>query len=443
VVLIRTVVLGMVLVAGCSESLFGLHRGSPAGDGSIADDGSVAGDDSGSGDPPGSCTGSCISDAAAAFDGSSTGIGNYWRYFEDRRNRTWLAMTPGATSMTGADARNQITTCAARPDAATCKTIPGALLVSAAGPSSSADPAIAFVVSTSQSVELRLRVASSEGGPTIRLYRNSREDVLFTAIVAAGVTVDQAIMLDALAGDRFLVAVIPPTDDGATDVGLDLTVRASGVFPTSCQLAVDFETINGNNVPVSCMSAMFMQRDAQKPSKPMQSAAPFAELQHALRIPESTSLEVRSSTATIDYTNDVTLQLWVHQEVLSTAPVWVFSDLDFTAGGGLSISILPGLVPMLDVATGTSAAPRVVRVSAPYSAPASWHFIRVVRSRTELRVCMDGEHAMTIDAPAALAASAAANLGKDVLDPPEAALFDGSVDDLRAITGALPCEPAP
>lgn len=438
-VLIRAVVVAVAVLAGCSESLFGPHRAD------LTHDGSVEGEDSGSGDPQGLCTGSCISDAAAAFDGSDTGIGHYWRYLEDMRNRLWNPMTAGPMGLAGSNPRNHLSTCAAHPDAAACAKIAGALLVSAAGPSSDADPAIGFVAAIPQSIELRLRVAvPDDGSQTIRLYRNSREDVLFTATVAAGATVDQAILVDALAGDRFLVAIIPPTDDGATDVGLDLTVRASGVFPTSCQLAVEFELVTGNSITdVSCASAVLTQRDARGPSTPIQGAAPFVELHAALKIPEGSFLEMLPPTEVLDYAGDITLQLWVYQRAASASAVSVFSDRDAMAGGGVGISILPGLVPMLDVATGTSPAPHFVHATVLYPAPAFWHFLRIVRSRADLRVCIDGEHAMTIDAPAALAASHAIELGKDVQDPPDAALFDGSMDDLRVFTGALPCATAP
>jgi hypothetical protein len=432
VVLIR--VLALVVLAGCSESLLGAHHaGGEVPDAPSGTDG---------GELPGACTGSCITDAAAAFDGSVNGVGNYWRYYDDGRDQhSWEPMTPATGGQVGEDPRNHITTCAARPDAIACQQLPGALLISAAGPTSAADPAIAFVTVVSQTLELRLRVAAPTGAPVIRLYRNSREDELFTQVAATAI--DQTVTLDALAGDRFLVAVAPPTDAGASDIGLDLTVRAGGVFPTSCQLAVGFEVIVGNSVTdVSCRGAVFLQRNGTVVSPPMQGPPPYQQLRSSIRIPEGTSLELLPADSTIDYTGDVTVQLWMFQEVEATSTFWAFSDIDSSQGGGLGISLLAAPAKILDVVAGTSAATRFVHATAPYPGADGWHFIRVVRSRTDLRVCIDGQHATTIDAPATAAASHAPALGREADGVPSGAVFDGELDDLRVITGALPCDQA-
>ena len=72
-------------------------------------------------------------------------------------------------------------------------------------------------------------------GQTVRLYRNSREDVLFTATADPGATISHTITVDALAGDRFLVAMAPPAA-GQIDIGVQLfVVGANATFPTECR----------------------------------------------------------------------------------------------------------------------------------------------------------------------------------------------------------------
>ncbi|HEV7555144.1 MAG TPA: hypothetical protein VGO00_06820, partial [Kofleriaceae bacterium] len=190
------VLLIAVVTTGCSQSLFDSHG--TTGSGSSGDDAAV----------PATCQAPCVGDAAADFDGTAAGTTGNWRYLDDHRDRTWTAMTPAADAMTGADPANAITTCTAQPDAPVCQLLPGALLVSSSGSTSPADPAVELTVATAQVVQVSVlaRVPDGEPPQQIRLYRNSREDVLFTGIAAPGSTLENAITLDALAGDRFLVA---------------------------------------------------------------------------------------------------------------------------------------------------------------------------------------------------------------------------------------------
>ena len=54
---------------------------------------------------------------------------------------------------------------------------------------------------------------------------------------------------------------------------------------------------------------------------------------------------------------------------------------------------------------------------------------------------MNSSHATIISAAKPnLATSYPPDLGKDIPDASTAAFFDGSLDDVRVITGALPCE---
>src|SRR5262249_32314878 len=152
-------------------------------------------------------------------------------------------------TMTGRDPANHITTCKAQPGAAACGMLPDALLVSSSGATSAADPAFEFTAPDAQVIKLTLRSYLASGAEQkIRLYRNSREDVLFTGPATAGLLVEQTIMLDALPGDRFLVAMAP-SGQGATDVAIQLVISSAGaVFPSACQLALGFAGATGNTV---------------------------------------------------------------------------------------------------------------------------------------------------------------------------------------------------
>lgn len=427
VLLRRATVLGLFLFGGCSESLFGAHRGDS------------------NGSPP-TCTGACIADAALDFDGTPGGQGRHWRYLEDTRDRMWKPMTGDIMGMIGIDQGNRITTCAAHPEAPACKTLPGALLVSAAGTSSAADPAIEFTANNAQVIKLSLHVFVPSGDDqTIRLYRNSREDVLFTGTAVAGTRLDQAITLDALPSDRFLVAIVPPGSNGATDVALDLSADVESTnFPSTCQLALRCDSITGDStVDTVCSNSAFIHLGGSgTPVTLTLGAAAFKEQGNSIRIPSGTYLHDPASTDKLDYSHDVTVQLWANQAPSTSASTaWLFSNLDAAKGDGIGISILPGAPAMLDVKTGTTPAPSFVHASAMYPSPNSWHFIRVVHTSTEVRVCVDGDLVTMATATAPnLATTPAPDLGKDIPDPSAAASFDGFLDDVRVITGALPCK---
>jgi len=436
VVLVRRLaVLGFVLLGGCSESLFGAHRGGP-GDGGGGGDG---------GDVPIACPDVCIADAAANFNGTATGTNGTWRYLEDQRNHKWNPMT-GTTVMTGSVQGNQITKCTAGSTAPACRALPDALLVSTAGSQSAADPAIEFTAPANQVLQLSLHALVPDGAApqTIRLYRNSREDVLFTGTAAAGATLGRTITLDALKGDRFLVAVAPPAG-GATDVGLQLFVNAppGTKFPSACQLALPFESMSGSSTTVDpCRGETFTSLDPGGMITMVLANGPFMEQGQAVKLPQEGY--VKDPKAALDYSGDVTVQFWfLLQQFASVNPAWIFSDRDPALWGGLGILLIPGSSPTIQASAGDPKSASFTEISGPYLGVGSWQFVRVVRSRGTLSLCLQG---------ARLAASSTSTenlmskqgvlmgLGTDPTDP---GVFEGQFDDVRVITGALPCDPSP
>ncbi len=432
----RLAVLGFVLLGGCSESLFGAHHSGPGDDAGGGADG---------GDVPLACPDVCIADAAANFNGTATGTNGYWRYLDDQRIHKWAAMT-GTTVMTGADQGNQITKCTASSTAPACRALPDALLVSTAGSQSNADPAIEFTAPADQVLQLSLHALVPDGAvpQTIRLYRNSREDVLFTGTAAAGATLARTVTLDALKGDRFLVAVAPP-GGGATDVGLQLFVSAppGTKFPSTCQLALPFESMSGNSTTVDpCRGETFTSLDPGGLITMVLANGPFMEQGQAVKLPQEGY--VQDTKAVLDYSGDVTVQFWfLLQQFSSVNPAWIFSDRDPALSGGVGIVLIPGSSPAIQASAGDPQSASFTEISGPYLGVGSWQFVRVVRSRGNLALCLQG---------ARLAASSTStqNLmskqgvvmglgtGTDI-----SGVFEGQFDDVRVITGALPCDPSP
>lgn len=433
-------VLGSVWLAGCNQSLFDAH-GAADGGGGGGSDGTVV---------PATCPEPCLANAAGDFDGTAGGAGSHWRYLDDHRDRTWTPMTVSATMMTGADPGNHITTCAANPSAPACKALPGALLVSAAGATSAADPALEFTAAGNQVIQLSLHAFVPGGAnQAIRIYRNSREDVLFTGIANVGAAFDQAVSLDALAGDRFLVA-IAPAGIGATDVGLHVFVNATGdSFPKTCQIAVPFAAAVGNTVDNVCggdfTHSLFTPGTNTMP--PLL-AGPFPELGKAA---DFTSDAYFKGTGTLDKTGDTTLQFWVkfRKFVDTYDNAWLFSDLDLNATGGLGVVIVQPVdatsPPNLDVTTCTVATQTTLDFSdaiTAYPTDGLWQFVRIVHTNGNVHVCLNGTRKASMAVPSGhLQSTFSPYLGKNVVWTPSGAFFDGELDDVRVLTGALPCDP--
>jgi hypothetical protein len=431
----RSVVLGAIALAGCSESLFGAHHGGRPADAAAPGSDAV----------PGACTDPCVADAGAEFDGTAGGTRGRWRYLDDNRSpqRSWQVMTVGNGEMIG-EGSNRITSCALHPDAAACARLPGALLVSSTGATSGSDPAIEFKAMTNEVLQLSLHAFLPAGDDqTIRLYRNSREDVLFTGNASAGTPVADEVTVYALPGDRFLVAVAP-TGNGATGVGLQLfiTVADKGV-PSDCQLALRFdENPSGNSVTDGlCTKTAFTHTASTGTSTPLTlGPAPFIELGSSGIVPSMTYLHDFDSMAFLDYSQDVTVQLWINLATfVGGGRASVFSDLG-AAGAGLQLTIVPGASNTVVAATLPTTSSIPVQATGRYPPLGAWHFLRAVRTATNLRVCVDGALAASMDGtPVMAAAQHMPDLGKDLPLPANQASFDGSIDDVRVITGALPC----
>lgn len=442
----RWAALGIVLaglhLGGCSESLFGAHQAGQRGD--AGDGGSDGGNDGGNGVV--GCTNPCNADVAADFDGTLHGAHGRWRYLDDHRDRTWTPMTVGTLVMTGADPGTRITTCKTSPGSPACSTLPGALLVSSPNKPSTSDPAIELTVADPQVLQLQLKVFVPPGAADqqILLYRNSREDALFTGPATAGILLSHTITLDALPRDRFLVAVASTTA-GAIDVGVDLSTTATGAaFPASCQLAVSFASATGNTVNDLCGNTVFTHYIATTATPPRLGDGPFPEQGSAidLGLGEYLARGVGGdpSLSLLDWSQDVTVQLWakINGFVINSSAV-LFSDLDLDFGRGIDISLTQSSLVKLDVQTCATTSPITVSdASSTYQNPDKWQFIRAVRAGGQVRVCVNGKLVASASAATCNAPSAwVPQLGQhaDI----QGANVNGTLDDVRVFTGALPC----
>jgi hypothetical protein len=438
-------------LGACTVSIF--ENGNGNGTGSNAGSGSSGAPPP----PPATCGAACVGDAGQDFNGTPTGKTGRWRYLEDHRDHTWTAMAAkdaSASVVSGADPANHITTCAAQPTAAGCKALPGALLISSSGSTSPADPAIEFTAATDQVLTLDLHALASTGAPQqVRIYRNSREDALITQIADIGKQVDQTITLDALRGDRFLIA-LAPAGAGATDVALQVFLSPTGdKFPKACQFALDFEpaAMGATFVTDRCngtFNHMAVNDDtlAETSTAPKFAASAFAELGQAADFARG---DYFAGSSEVDASKPFTVQLWVQlrkQDVIEHG--WPFSMLDFDVGdtkggGGLGLAMLnPELSPsaQFDLESVTVAADNAtVDAETPYQL-GQWYFVRMVQTATAVDLCINGVHKGSIAVAPPLATSTfPPYLGRNVVWNPQGAYFNGMIDDFRVISSALPC----
>lgn len=436
-VLIRP--LAMVLaVAACDQSLFDA-RG-PRTDGGPGDGGGDA-------DVPTTCpAGSCLADAAADFDGSPGGIGDRWRYFEDKRDRTWARMTITADdAVIGAEPGNALRKCAGSSPA--CQALPGALLVSSSG--LGADPALQYTSPDAAVIQLALRVRVPSGADqTVRLYRNSREDVLFTATAAAGATVAHAIEVDALPGDRFLLALQPGEAPGVAAAVHFFVIDARRAFPSTCQLAASFAVAAGVVVDDLCTTRDLTSKvDGGPDVEPvlLGSGGPFAEQGDYLRLLPGQYLRAPDEPKLARSGGPVTIQFWVRLDDTSAGLTrYALSDADYDInGGGSSVAFFrSGLEVKLqldaDGEQGAPVTPAFKDISYPDGG--AWHFLRLVDAPGRLTLCIDGALATTMDVANDRAdSSQPLYLGKLAEYQSTTAVFDGALDDVRVFSGALPC----
>jgi hypothetical protein len=356
------------------------------------------------------------------------------------------------------DPANQITTCKLR-NAPACAGLPDALLMSSGA--SPIDPAIEFTTprdAPAQVLQLTLHAYLASGADqTIRIYRNSREDLLYTSPLTAKNHVDHAIVVDALPGDRFLVAISGA--EAASEVALQFYVNATGQpFPTSCQLALSFAGVNTTTtttVQDPCSKYTFTSFVFTAPPAETFAATPFvsgpgpySEQMPGVSLTENKFLQ-RDGPApmnALDWSQGLTVQLWAQPTMLAqlTTDSFLFADFDVDACGGIELSVravgsldahitLRGCVDLVTTPDTT------ITPAPPFPLDSAWHFVRVVRNAAGFDLCIDGAYVASLPVkPGAIASNNPPTLGKPVVFDAGAS-YVGGFDDVRAFTGALPC----
>lgn len=428
-------VAAIAVVAGCRQSLFDAHGDTKDGGGS--DTPSAA-----------TCPAPCLGDSGGDFDGTPNGVTGRWRYLEDHRDRTWTAMTAMDNGFVGANPANAIHSCTNNRNAEACLALPGALLISTAGSKTPADPAIEFTAETNQTIELQLGVHVPAGGfaQTVRIYRNSREDALVTATAEPNVAFSQMIRLDALAGDRFVVALVPPAS-GQPDIAVQLhVVGANATFPTECQLAIPFATLSSGTTEDACRSNNLTAAHDSSPGIPtsMLAPGPYPELGNAASIAQH---NFYVGGKALDRPGNVTVDLWVKLGMLNPGSIaWIYSEWneDSAGGGGVTISVNSKQSNLRLIAETVYTAPGTVNpegVAVDYPADNQWHFLRVAhKADGPIRLCVDGVYKGMVAAPGALRPVVPPYIGQDADIPLGSSAFAGSIDDIRVLNTSLPCE---
>jgi Concanavalin A-like lectin/glucanases superfamily len=388
------------------------------------------------------CPAECLGDAARDFDGTAGGTGNHWRYLDDTRDRSWTAMTPAAGKLTGTNPATTISKCTTSSTATACTQLPGALLISTAGMSANADPALEFAIATKRVVKIGVRAFVPTTAPEqqIRVYRNSREDLLFTGPAAAGTLFEKGVFADVIPGDRILLAVAPASG-GATDVGLELFISDVGTT-SSCQVALSFNEASGNTIPGACGAAFtsydYLATDTEV--APTLGDGPFPELGKAAVIAPG---KYYKGSQILDKSKDVTIQFWMRVTAVDSIYVgYPFSDLDLDNNGGVSIDIFDSASPKIESLSYTGVGtPPYAGTFVSYPNSGAWQFIRLVHTQGKVSLCANGKRTLSYDHPEGkLNSGYPPFLGMNVKWPSVGAYFDGAIDDFRVVSMALPCE---
>lgn len=430
---LRTLVL-IVCLVGCKQSLFDSHGDDGTGDGGGGGDGAI----------PQACPAPCVGDGGGDFDGTAMGTDGHWRYLEDAKDRTWTPMTAASGKFVGSTSGNEISSCKNNGDAGVCSQLPGALLVSTAGGTGPVS-AIEWVAPTARVVQLQVGVRLPDGGATqtVRLYRGSREDALFTSTADPGVTVNKALTIDVLAGERIYITM---DGDAVTNAGVQMFIVGDmATFPSTCQIAVTFDAASGNTVDNQCgLDFTYHNYDASTEIPPTLIAGPYPEAGMAGSIQATKYFD---SANPLDRTGDFTIQFWVKFAgvVDDVTGGWVFSDLDLNVGGGIGMVLYTDqMVNKLatEISSCTDASGNMLlfdTIDAQYPPDAGWHFVRIAHTGTDVALCVDGAKLGNKTFTHPLASTFPPYLGKNVVWTPSEPSFNGQIDELRVLAQALPC----
>ncbi len=419
-----------LLSGACTQSLFG--------DGGLD---TIDGDG-----PP--CEGAGSGNMACDFNGAQGGLSGSWRYVDDPRDRTWAVMSPGSAAglegMVGAGAVPAvIASCLTHTDHALCANdLERLLFLPGRKPEGEPDAAVELAVTASGRFHVTGAAlgAQPDGDQELRLYRNTREDLLLVTPLG---TSDSAfdLTVDVIAGDRLLFAVTQEENVAPSPVAVGANFADAG---SDCPLALNFEDIVTATVPENCAGRDYTGRkwndvlSDYEDFIPVIIASVIPELGQAVQLGDAGGENeyIRSPIGAepLDYSSSVTVQFWVSfptGQYPGFSGTSTFSDFDDATDKGIDILIDPSgeaitYDPIWNVSTQLP--------------DFGWHHFRYVRDAANSRVymCLDGQRValenLTITDQTSNQLPWLGRL------PGGQAQFNGALDDVRVSYEALPCE---
>lgn len=457
----------LALAAGCNQSLFDSdpgdddHRDASAG----SDDGDADGSDDDSGGdadagvpepdaaPVAVCPAPCSGDA---FDEFATIQGDRWNYLADVGATNGIAYEPmtyrdfGGLQAWAADSEvgPAIATCGGEnADDPACAGLDGFVLMIPGGPGGDR-ASLSFRVPETAGYRLSGAMRVASGGAvdvpvTLIVSRVGRHDAIS---VRTPRTSEDEVALDAvfpgIQGEEILVTV--GSDEELPPIGLRVFFtridEGEDAFPTRCQVAVRFD--EGAPLEDDCRGAMVenLNDDIGPAGTSVPGPGPSERLGQGRVLSEGQYLAVGNSP--LDYSGDFTIQFWA-QTFPPNFTATAYADWNDAVRGGVAMSIDYDdnrIVYVCRMENGSVAGDDDC-VQAMRPSDAEWHFWRAVRSKTSstFTLCIDGQEIVRIPVPAGadLTSDEPPRLGRNVVYNP--AYFNGSLDEVRVFSEALPC----
>jgi hypothetical protein len=402
----------------------------------------------------------------ADWNGQQGASNGYWQYLDDIRNRTWadmqLGQSGGLTAMVGggSEPTAAIANCHDNPGLGACADHPDSMLLIPSGfDIGRRDPAIAFLVPTSGTLLFsgEFVATAAAGDHLLWFYRNTRDDLLQRVVVntvssdAHGFSVE----VDALAGDRILIAV--GLSEPGTPVPMAMRVFVSRTSnPSRCALALRFEMRSGAQWNVECNQFAYTGRRYNETStnyddltNPTIIPSVIPELGHAMQFLSGDYLfpgqDLNTPAGAFDQSGDFTVQFWAafpagYNFTFGHFYADVDSGPNNQATSGTDIGV--GSSGELDAFVGLGRGDPNQHTSLPSNLPdTGWHHLRLVRDTAagQLIMCRDGARVVQGALPrdANSTGAQAPYLGRTPLD--NFAYFTGALDDVRFFSRALPC----
>jgi hypothetical protein len=300
--------------------------------------------------------------------------------------------------------------------------------------------------------------AAGSGALELLVARNARSDLVALRRFVPGTTEESVLVpVEALAGDRLFVTVRPEAGS-AGPVGADVRISryVEGPALGDCLFAATFDVPDPLVERCHDYELLNEAETGKMPSDGTPSLVPW--LGQARDMPLGSLIRVAG--ATLDYTGDFTVQMWVRIDSNGYFSTCIYSDwsaFDPATAGGVALSLDPndgaeltagfifpdgGSVPSHPAIT-CSGGSCTGSITAALPGLDEWHFYRIARSTNDAEVifCIDGQEvgSAPLAGDADISAPRNPTLGTfDVISLD--ATFDGAIDDVRILRRALPCE---